>query len=528
MRFFFGAGLRLVSFFSPWARGVLVVVLFAAPVVAAGRLDQHEPLGLALTWGAFLIPAYITGALILWGQLGMARIGRAVDRVAVGDLSMRTHARSADGSDAERMWGSIAKMNQSLAGIVRQVNASAEAIAGGAREISGGYANLSQRTEEQASTLEQTASGTEELTSTVKANADACARAEALAKEATSVAQLAAQGMTGVIATMDRIEQDARKVSEIVGVIEGIAFQTNILALNAAVEAARAGEQGRGFAVVASEVRALAQRSGEAAKEIKGLIAASVEGVTSGTRLVDGAAETISRVSKAAEGVASVIAEIARASSEQSTGVEEIARAIQQLESVTQQNAALVEQTGAAAQAFEDEASRLLRAVEAFKLDRADEREQAMSLVRKGIAYLRARGEAAYAEFQRKGSEFYQGELYLVVLGIDGRMLCNSSRPHERGEMHADKKDYNGKPFMREILQVARERGRGWVDYQMLNPVTQQPMPKSTYLERTGDIIVQCGIYRSDGAAQPMQARMIPPSARSAAPLVAADSGLHR
>ncbi len=500
MRMFFGPGLRLISFFSPWGRAVLLVVLFAAPVVAAGKLGGRDGTALAITWGLFLLPAYLAGALILWGQLGMARISRTVERIALGDLSIRTEQRGAEGRDAENMWRSIGAMSASLADIVRQVNGGCEVIVKAAREITEGYTSLSQRTEEQASTLEETASGTEELTATVKQNADACRRADALAKQATAVAQDAAESMASIIGTMERMEQDARKVGDIIGVIEGIAFQTNILALNAAVEAARAGEQGRGFAVVATEVRALAQRSAEAAKQVKALIEHSVAGVSEGAKLVDEAATTIARVSSTTGGVSQVLGEIARASAEQSTGVEEIAKAIQQLEGVTQQNAALVEQTGAAAQAFEDEAMRLMDAVGAFKLDHTEARDAAMALVRKGIAHLKARGEAAYADFQRPGGEFYPGDLYLLVLGMDGRMLCNSARPHERGEMHADKKDFNGKPFMREILQIARERGRGWVDYRMAHPATQKPMPKSTYLERAGDVILMCGIYRGESA----------------------------
>ena len=500
MKAFFAPGLRLIGVLSPWGRGLLIAALFAVPVLVTTR-GWTDPLQQVPAWAAFLVPAYLLGALILWGQLGMARVNRTFERIALGDLSLRVERRAAEGADAQGMWQSIGTMSANLAEIVKQVNASADAIARGAREMAEGYSSLSQRTEEQASTLEETASGTEQLTATVQQNADACRQADLLAKEAHRVTAACAESMSRLIGTMDRIEAGSRKVADIIGVIEGIAFQTNILALNAAVEAARAGDQGRGFAVVAAEVRSLAQRSAEAAKQIKLLIGESVAGVEEGAALVEEAAGGISSAGGAVDKVAEMIGGIARASAEQSTGVAEINRAIVQLEDVTQQNAALVEQTGAAAHAFEEEAQRLMDAVGVFKLDQADARERAMGLVRKGIAHLRARGEAAYADFQKQGGGFYQGDLYLVVLGMDGRLLCNSARPHERGEMHADRKDYNGKPFMREILQIARERGRGWVDYQMAHPVTHKPMPKSTYLERTGDMIVQCGIYRSEAAA---------------------------
>jgi methyl-accepting chemotaxis protein len=492
-----------------------MVALYGAAVFGASRLGTREPLAIAITWGIFLVPAYLTGSLIMWGQVGMRRISRTVERIAIGDLSVRVEGRGTEGADAEGMWRAIGTMSSSLGDIVKQVNASCEAIVRAAREINDGYANLSQRTEEQASTLEQTASGTEQLTATVRQNADACRRADALAKEATRVAEAAAASMGRVIATMDRMEQDARKVGDIIGVIEGIAFQTNILALNAAVEAARAGEQGRGFAVVAAEVRALAQRSADAAKQIKALIAESVEGVAQGARLVDEAGETIARVSKSASGVAEVIGEIARASAEQSTGVEEISRAIQQLEGVTQQNAALVEETGAAAQSFEDEARRLADAVGAFKLDRTEARDRAIQLVTRGIAHVRDAGEAAaFDDFENRSKRFIDGDYYLWVCDLDGVVRCNGSNPKSRNQNHADLKDANGKLFIREVLRIAKARGKGWVDYQWRNPVSKQVEPKSTYFERTGNLILLCGIYRTEaGASAALRApsnRMLP------------------
>jgi len=502
MRMFFGPGLRLISFFSPWGRAVLIVVLYGGATFAAGRLGQRDPAALGLTAAIFLVPAYLTGALVMWGQVGMARISRTVERIALGDLSVRVDGRGTEGSDAEQMWRSIGAMSGSLADIVKQVTASCDVIGKAAREIAEGYTNLSQRTEEQASTLEETASGTEELTATVKQNADACQRADALAKQATGVAREAAESMASIIGTMERMEQDARKVGDIIGVIEGIAFQTNILALNAAVEAARAGEQGRGFAVVATEVRALAQRSAEAAKQVKALIEHSVAGVAEGAKLVDEAATTISKVSSTTGSVSQVIGEIARASAEQSTGVEEIARAIQQLEGVTQQNASLVEQTGAAAQSFEEEAMRLMDAVGAFKLDRTEARDAAMTLVGRGIAHLRAQGEeAAFRDFEDRQGEFIRGDYYLWVCDVTGLVRCNGSNPKSRNQNHADLKDANGKLFIREVLRIAAERGKGWVDYYWRNPVSRQVEPKSTYFERDGNLIVLCGIYRTEGAA---------------------------
>ena len=250
--------------------------------------------------------------------------------------------------------------------IVGQATTGAQRIAEAARDMSGGIVDLSQRTEEQAATLEQTAAGMEQLATTVKANADNCKAAETLAGRANTVAAQGGQMVEVLVETMSGIEKSAKKVADIISVIEGIAFQTNILALNAAVEAARAGERGRGFAVVAVEVRNLAQRSGTAAKEIKDLIGESVASVERGGKLVDETGRIINDVVASVKEVSARIGAIAAASAEQSAGVEEINRSIIQLESVTQQNAALVEQATAAAMAFEEEAAKLAQTVQAF------------------------------------------------------------------------------------------------------------------------------------------------------------------
>jgi methyl-accepting chemotaxis protein len=502
MKVIFGPGLRAIGLFGPLGRALLIVFVFALALAAAlGFREATWGSGTAVALG--ILGAYLVFALVLWGQIGMARISRTVERIALGDLSMHSGSRASEGSDADRMWGSITLMNQSLAEIVKQVNASSEAIRTAAHEIADGYSNLSQRTETQASTLEETASGTEELSATVKQNAENCRRADELANHASEIAANAAQTMRTATITMHRIEASSKRVAEVTGVIEGIAFQTNILALNAAVEAARAGEQGRGFAVVAAEVRSLAQRSAEAAKEIKALIAESVATVSEGARQVETATATISDAATSVVSVSSVIGDIARASAEQSTGVEEIGKAIQQLESVTQQNAALVEQAGAAALSFEEEATRLIDAVGAFKLDRTEARDRAIDLAKKGIAHLAAVGEKrAFADFERKGGEFYQGDHYLWVADLEGIVRCHAASPKSRNTSFADLKDNNGKFFIREVLRIARERGKGWVDYQWYNPVSKQVEPKSTYFERTGNLIFFCGIYRTESTSQ--------------------------
>jgi methyl-accepting chemotaxis protein len=259
-------------------------------------------------------------------------------------------------------------MDQQLTDTVRGIKVSAESVTVASKEIAAGNIDLSARTEQQAASLEETASSMTQLTETVKQNAENAAQADSLASSASTIAQAGNEAVQAMVGTIDQISTSSGKISEITGLIEGIAFQTNILALNAAVEAARAGEQGRGFAVVASEVRTLAQRSASAAKEIKGLIGDSVAVVQAGSQQAAAVGETMSEVKDAIRRVSEIVAEIAAASAEQSRGIEQVNQAVTQMDEVTQQNAALVEQAAAAAQSLEEQATTLRRAVSVFRL----------------------------------------------------------------------------------------------------------------------------------------------------------------
>ncbi|WP_424193808.1 methyl-accepting chemotaxis protein [Ampullimonas aquatilis] len=283
-----------------------------------------------------------------------------------GNLIERVDLDGKSGSIAELCEG-INALVENTAGIVDNIRGSTETINTAAKEIAAGNSDLSSRTEEQASSLEETASSMEQLTATVKQNAENARQANQLAIGASDVAVKGGEVVGQVVGTMSSIHESSRKIVDIISVIDGIAFQTNILALNAAVEAARAGEQGRGFAVVASEVRNLAQRSASAAKEIKSLISDSVEKVESGTKLVDNAGKTMEEIVNSVKRVTDIMAEITAASSEQSAGIEQVNQAINQMDQVTQQNAALVEQAAAAAESMEEQSNNLTRAVAVFR-----------------------------------------------------------------------------------------------------------------------------------------------------------------
>ncbi len=355
----------------------LIGVFFCIPLAIAVFVPPQSWLS---AWGIALIAAFVfawyyLGAMYLTSDESWAMVNTVSRLLAENDLRSTTgvdlaaQRRRLGNGQFGKLFTALHETHSSLRELATQAGRSAGAARDAAEELAAGNANLSQRTEEQASTLEETAAAMEELAATVKENADSCKSASELAAGATTLARKGADVAGQAVATMELVDKSSKRIVDIIGVIEAISFQTNILALNAAVEAARAGEQGRGFAVVASEVRSLAQRSADAAHEIKGLIANSVASVEQGARLVQDTGRIIGEMTGSVEEVNELIGIIAVASREQSAGVDGVSKALIRLEGATQQTAAVVHQTATSSATFKDEAERLFTLVSRFRVD---------------------------------------------------------------------------------------------------------------------------------------------------------------
>jgi methyl-accepting chemotaxis protein len=455
-----------------------------------------------LTWVGFalLVPCSLLAWMTIHSIVGPLNNAVAISqRIAAGNLQDTFDIQRQD--ELGELLSSMQQLSEQLFQIVVDVRYGTIGIATTSGFIKGDNTALSSRTESQASSLEETASSMEELTSTVKQNADNAKQANKLVNSAADLAAKGGQVVGNVVDTMGSIKESSRKIVDIISVIDGIAFQTNILALNAAVEAARAGEQGRGFAVVAAEVRNLAQRSASAAKEIKALIVNSVEKVEVGGKLVDDAGKTMNEIVASVKRVADIMSEIAAASSEQSSGIDEINRAIIQIDGMTQQNASLVEAAATTAAGLEDQAMYLSKSVSAYELGEREfgTAEEAQAMVERALDFIRTHGkEQGMAAISDPHGQFIDRDLFLGMCDIDCKIVANGGNARIIGIDGRKVKDVDGKYFVIEMQKITQTKGAGWCDYKYVHPLTKEINLKSAYAAAVGfdDLFISCGYYK--------------------------------
>ncbi len=448
------------------------------------------------------LTATLLGMLLVWHTV--RQISQPLDatiamarRIASGDLGDPIVA-SASG-ELGQIQDALQQASERIFSIVARVRTGTAAVATSAGIITNDNAALSSRTEQQASSLEQTAASMEELTNTVKHNAENAQQANHLMSSTTDVAIKGGAVVEEVISTMESIKDSSRKVVDIIGVIDGIAFQTNILALNAAVEAARAGEQGRGFAVVASEVRVLAQRSASAAKEIKELINTSVSEVELGGQKVDEAGRAMREIVSGVKYVASIMHDISEASRDQSNGLAEISLAVKHIDENTQKNSSLVDAATLVASNLRDQAVDLTAAVSGFQLGRREfgTESEAVEMVDKAVNFAKQHGvnQLISDVCLQNRSQFVDRDLYLSL--YDTNYICrgNGANPRYVGIDGNVFKDNQGKYFVKEIVNKACTEGSGWVAYNHPHPISKEYQPKRAYFERVGDLVISCGVY---------------------------------
>lgn len=424
----------------------------------------------------------------------LGQVMRATEKMVGGDLRIKLTVSSGDelGSLAIAM----GKLGSTLSGMVANVRSNAAFVAHSGKSLAAGNRDLSARTEQQAANLEQTAGSVELLSSTVQGNASTASQTNAQAAQVRDAADNGAATMAQAIASVEAIQGSAKRMDEIVGVIDGLAFQTNILALNAAVEAARAGESGRGFAVVAAEVRSLAQRSAESAKEIRLLIATSSSQVASSVQKIRTAGANLTQIVSGIRDVASNMSQLSSSSAEQSSGLTEITSAVRQLDEITQRNALMVGRAVTQAVNLEGRAITLVQSVASFKLQQGSA-EEAVDLVERAMAHRQNTSKIAYLRgLTDPAKNFYDRDMYVFVLDRNGTYVAFGGNPSKVGTRVQDIAGIDGSQLLKSIIDQASHEP-GWVEYDITNPSTGRVQTKMSFVQQVDDVFVGCGVYKN-------------------------------
>jgi methyl-accepting chemotaxis protein len=465
-----------------------LLIALALGAAAAGASWWLQALGGGLV-------AYALMALYSSLSADLGGLAHTVELTQGGDL--RVQSRDHLGRDeVAEMARSLDRMVLTLSSMVADIRSNAALVAHAGQSLADDSRSLSDRTEQQAANVEETAASVEQLSAAVQNNALTAQGADAQAAKVRDAADVGAQAMERAVQSVEAIQQGARRMTEIIGVIDSIAFQTNILALNAAVEAARAGDQGRGFAVVASEVRMLAKRSSDAAHEIRELIGASVSQVETSAGLIRTAGEGITDMARGIRNVAASMSEISESSGQQSTGLREVSAAVQQLDQITQHNAQMVGHAVQQAEALESRASTLSRAVSAFRLQQGTA-EEAIGLVQRAAALHQGTSRDQFLRaITDKNQPYHDRDMYVFVLDTAGTYLAFGGNSAKVGTRVQDIPGIAGDQLVSDIVAQA-DRGPGWVEYNIVNPATGAVQTKMSYVCRVGDLYLGCGVYKS-------------------------------
>ena len=463
--------------------------------------------------GADVGAGALAGGLMAWAlgswrsrrqaEARMSEVTQAVRRLAGGDLSLDEgqHGRLAE---LPALREALESLRATLFDLIARVRAGTTSVASSAGMLAVDNAALASRTEGQATALEETVSAMEQLAATVRQMAENASAASAMMAATTESAGRGSGVVVKVVDSMDAIRERSSRAAEIISVMDGIAFQTNILALNAAVEAARAGEEGRGFAVVAGEVRSLAQRAAEGAREVRSLIADSADRIGVGSRLVAEAGVAMEEIMDHVTRVAGLMGEIAAAAAEQSAGIDEINHAVLQIDGMTQDNARLVHEVTQTAAGLQEEAEQLTEGVERFRLGLGEfgNEQEASALVHSAAAFMQAHGrDALVQEVKRlRKGRFADRDLYLSLYGLDGRVAAHGASRRFWDIDWTQFKDADGRLFIAEMVAAAKAAANGWIRYKWVHPVSKQTSSKMAYFERCGDLVIACGIFEQGGA----------------------------